>query len=737
MARSRFRSVTYDLESCVALARAVADRGGGVDAGELAVALGYSGERNGAFLTRLANTRLFGLVAGRSGRVVLTERGAAAASGSPEERGLARRDAVRSVPLFAALLEARRGRPLGAVDDLVASLVGDFGEQPAKARLVAAKFVQSVGQAGMLAPSAPSNRSHQGITNFTAHSLRSSLLFLPGVRSRRAAGMRPVEAATGRRGGPFGGRDGVVDGTDGGPTRDVPEPVAGPPDPSTLWLDEPDTAGGKPRVHRRLAVGTAAAVCVALIGVPVGLVLASGGKTPPVALPPVPRHPVAGAAEIAGGPATHEVLSALSATTDSGSFNFSYDLSATAATSPTTTSTTSCHLVYPVYPAAPVRGGVAGGGVAGTGAATMPLTPMSGTNAGGSFSGSTSSGSSGTGSSSTGSAYDSTLTTMPPVEACTPQAVTQPVGTVVSGQGTIDTNPMGMVATARVGQNGGLDVSVRVDGTDYWELSGNDGGLAPTGSDANAAPSGSPLHSFASLVESTLGTRAGAVAMTGMASPTGYLDLASSAVSGAQQVGTTSVGGVTLTEYQVSIDPSQLASAPGITPEEATTIDDALVVLHQQGLTGISDTVSIDPTGFIRHSTSVASFADGATVSLAAQFSNFGCAGTVLMPGQQGPSSPPANCTSPDTGLPTTTTTTTSSSTTSTTGATPTTIGSGGSGGSTTTTLPPTTTTTLPTSTTSTTSAPGSTTTGAPHGVRAGTTPTAQSGGGSGGSAGG
>ena len=127
--------------------------------------------------------------------------------------------------------------------------------------------------------------------------------------------MRPVEAATGRRGGPSGGRDGVVDGTDGGPTRDVPEPVAGPPDPSTLWLDEPDTAGGKPRVHRRLAVGTAAAVCVALIGVPVGLVLASGGKTLPVALPPVPRHPVAGAAEIAGGPATHEVLSALSATT--------------------------------------------------------------------------------------------------------------------------------------------------------------------------------------------------------------------------------------------------------------------------------------------------------------------------------------------------------------------------------------------------------------------------------------
>ena len=660
MARSRFRSVTYDLESCLALARRVAAEGGAVDAPVLAAALGYSSDRNGAFLTRLANARLFGLVAGRSGQVVLTDRGSAATAGTPEERRRASQEAVVAVPLFAALIDIRRGRPLGDLEELTGVLVTEFGEPVAKARTVASKFVRSVGQAGMLSTGPENDLSGQGFTNFTARRLRSSLFFLPRVRSPRAAGTRPASAARGRRGGPAGGGDGTVEGTDAGPTEETPEPAPGSDDPARLWLDEPgaSTSGTQGHRHRRLAFGAAAAACAALIAVPVGLVLASGGAKTPVALPPAPRHPVAGAAQIVGGPATHQVLSALSATTDSGSFDFSYDLSATAATSPTTTSTTSCHLVYPaeVSPVdtvpTPVR-------VGGTGTATMPLTPSN-------AAGSSGSGSSGSGSSGSGSAYSSTLTTMPPVEACTAQPTTEPVGKVVSGQGTIDTNPMAMVATALVGPSGGLSVSVRVDGTDYWELSGGDKSLAPTGSDANAS-SGNPLHGFANLVEGTLGTRAGAVAMMGMASPTGYLDLASGAVTGAEQTGTTTGGGVTLTQYQVSIDPSQLASAPGITPEEATTINDALQVLHQQGLTGISDTLSIDPTGYIRSSTSVASFSDGATVILAADFSNFGCAGTVLMPGQQGASSPPANCVSPDTGLPTTTTTTT------TTGSAPTT----------------------------------------------------------------
>ena len=62
--------------------------------------------------------------------------------------------------------------------------------------------------------------------------------------------------------------------------------------------------------------------------------------------------------------------------------------------------------------------------------------------------------------------------------------------------------------------------------------------------------------------------------MLGMASPTGFLDLSQQAVTGAAEVGTGQVGGVPVTEYTVSIDLSQLAQVPGITSDEATTIQD-------------------------------------------------------------------------------------------------------------------------------------------------------------------
>ena len=83
MARSLYRSVTYGLEASLALAQTVAHEGGRTDTDTLASALSYSGVRNGAFLSRLANARLFGLVAGRSGQVVLTERGRRCLSADP------------------------------------------------------------------------------------------------------------------------------------------------------------------------------------------------------------------------------------------------------------------------------------------------------------------------------------------------------------------------------------------------------------------------------------------------------------------------------------------------------------------------------------------------------------------------------------------------------------------------------------------------------------------------------
>ena len=390
-----------------------------------------------------------------------------------------------------------------------------------------------------------------------------------------------------------------------------------------LWLDDAVEHAGRRPSGRRAGFVVALAVCLAAVAAPIALALSSSGP----AVVAARGHHHGAHPQLAQGPAAHDVLSALSTTTDSGSFQFTYSLTST-----------------------------------------------------------------------------------PPTSVSSDDSET-----AVAGTGTIDTNPTAMAASAAVGSadpqaaGNGLDVGVRVDGTDYWEVGYADNGLTPAANDANT--SGSPLSSFAGLVEGTLGQRDGAVAMLGMASPTGYLDLTLPSISGATPDGTGTVDGVAVTNYDVTVDPGQLATSPGTTTEEATTIDDAVAVLDQQGYTGTTVVVGIDASGFIRQAVSTTRFSDGGTSVLTATFSDFGCAGTALMPGQTGSTGPAAGCVSPDTGA-AATTTTTSSTTTTTTASVP-----GPDNGAVvttpTTTAPTSTTTTVPAST-STTLPPTTTTTGAP-----------------------
>ncbi|HEX3979936.1 MAG TPA: hypothetical protein VHW93_01870, partial [Acidimicrobiales bacterium] len=223
-----------------------------------------------------------------------------------------------------------------------------------------------------------------------------------------------------------------------------------------------------------------------------------------------------------------------------------------------------------------------------------------------------------------------------------------------TGKGTIDTDPFGMVAVSNVPGLG--QITLRDNGTNVWEFGGANYGLAPGSSESGP---GASLSGFASLVEGTLGARQGALAMGGLASPTGYLDLDQSMITGADQTGTGTVDGVPVTVYEISINPAQGADVPGINAEEAKAITDSAAILKQQGYTGTTVQVSVDASGYIRQTQSVAHFSDGSTTSSESTFSDFGCAGTVLMPGQTGPSAPPPGCVSPDTGVATTTTTST------------------------------------------------------------------------------
>ncbi len=361
-------------------------------------------------------------------------------------------------------------------------------------------------------------------------------------------------------------------------------------DRAGLWLDDESAVAPAtgPGPGRRLVALIGLVVVVALVAVPVGWALASGHGA---------SHHSASSTSTTGltrttldrGPAEQRVLAALSATTDSGSFDVAYTLTGHPGTD--TTPSTECEQVQ-VLPA--------DGKVAIDSGGRVVLGPMTspGTNP-------TDTASTGTASTDGGSAPS---TTVAPRTECYPAPTNQAVS--VTGRGTIDVSPKAMVVGADI--SAGLDVSVRLDDEDVWESGGADYGLNPTGSsDGVGVASGQSLSGFASLVESTLGPRAGAVAMIGMASPAGYLDLEQASVTGADQVGTATVAGVPVTVYQVSVDPTRLETMPGMSADEVATIQAAVGVLHAQGYTGTTVRVAIDGAGFIRQATSTAAFGDG------------------------------------------------------------------------------------------------------------------------------
>jgi hypothetical protein len=208
---------------------------------------------------------------------------------------------------------------------------------------------------------------------------------------------------------------------------------------------------------------------------------------------------------------------------------------------------------------------------------------------------------------------------------------------VVVGSGTIDTSPLAMVTVAD--NYAGL----RVDPTTAWWVAPSDTGLNPPTYDG--PPPSQPLPDLADRVEGLLGPREGAIAMLSLASPTGFLDLARPAVTGAVQTGRTTVDGVAVKQYRLVVDPARLATAPSTTPQEQNAISAALQELTGARSAAIRDLVSIDGSGFIRQVESTVPFAGAGTVTLDSHFSDFGCAGTVLMPGQSRPSNSYPLCT--------------------------------------------------------------------------------------------
>jgi hypothetical protein len=270
------------------------------------------------------------------------------------------------------------------------------------------------------------------------------------------------------------------------------------------------------------------------------------------------------------------------------------------------------------------------------------------------------------------------------------------------GDGVVNTNPYVTLSRSDSGSSYGA-VTLVVDDSDAWEFGAGDAGVNP-GSDTGP---GDPLSQFAQEVENSIGTGQGGLAMMGLADPYGRLDLAKNMITGATETGTGTVDGTAVTTYAVTINVENEANQSGLSPEQQTTIDQALTFLKQQGYSGTSELVSVDAAGYIREIKSTVTFASGASVVGDQTYSDFGCAGTVT-PGDPVVQPAPVGCVSPDQpGVSASVSTTTTPPTTTTTSAQP---------PSTTPTTesvssvltPPTTSTTLPTTTTSSTNAPAS-----------------------------
>ncbi len=372
-------------------------------------------------------------------------------------------------------------------------------------------------------------------------------------------------------------------------SEDIRSLIQGGIDPVTFEEIRDRRHGPRPPRRRTLARVTSVVVLLA-VAVPVILAVASARSTTS------PKH---------NALARHRVIDALDTTIASGSFDISFSQQPlTSPTAPTTTTTTPCYQTTVTVPDTVIPTTVpttAPGTSGGTGASGGSTWVCSTTIAGGS-------------------------------------------GMAISGQGTVDTAPFAMVVGTQVSGLG--QITLRDDGTDVWELGGGNYGLSPG---STVSGPGSSLSGFSGLVEGTLGARQGALDMMVLANPTGYLELDESAITNADQIGTGTVDGAPVTVYQVTLSPAQEATVAGTNATEATTIQDALAVLKQQGYTGTTVKISIDGAGYIRQTDSTASFSDGFSQSGETTFSDFGCAGTVLMPGQPGSSTPPPGCVSPDT----------------------------------------------------------------------------------------
>lgn len=139
----------YNLDSAVEVTTKIHDAGGGVTRDQLAPILGYSGTKNGGFLSRLGAARMFGLVEEIGG--VLRPTQLAVQIYAPVHTTDAQRakvEAFMNVELFYKIYERFKGQPLPSPAGLENLLRNEFKVVPARIKPALRTFEESAESAG-------------------------------------------------------------------------------------------------------------------------------------------------------------------------------------------------------------------------------------------------------------------------------------------------------------------------------------------------------------------------------------------------------------------------------------------------------------------------------------------------------------------------------------------------------------------------------------------------------------
>jgi hypothetical protein len=130
--RSEIKFPVYSLADCVVVAKAVYEKGGGLATSDhLAAYLGYKSAINGAFIARVAASKMFGLIAGPPQRIELTplaQKILMPIRDTDSREGLT--TAFMGIPLYKAVYEEYHGKELPAEFGLKNALRTRFGVTP-------------------------------------------------------------------------------------------------------------------------------------------------------------------------------------------------------------------------------------------------------------------------------------------------------------------------------------------------------------------------------------------------------------------------------------------------------------------------------------------------------------------------------------------------------------------------------------------------------------------------------